>query len=91
MSSVILLSPSSPLREEDFAAFVILYRKPPDNIASTWGNHIIECDTFQDTVARTCDYPSWKALRHDRFMRATTTGLICRFATGKAMTAGAGQ
>ena len=33
-------------------------------------------------------HPSRKALRHDHFMRATTTGLQCQFATGKATTAG---
>lgn len=33
-------------------------------------------------------HPSREAVRHDLFMRATTTGLQCQIATGKAMTAG---
>ena len=36
-------------------------------------------------------HPSRKAVRHDHFMRATTTGLHCQIATGKATTVGAGQ
>ena len=49
-----------------------------------WQVHIHSSDTFSPTRARS-------PVRHDHFMRATTTDLKCRTATDKATTAGAGQ